>query len=36
MMGAIDAGMDAVRSICKGLAMFAKKTQEVRGKRSLR
>ena len=36
MMGAIDAGMDAVRSICKGLAMFAKKTQEVRGERSLR
>ena len=36
MMGAIEAGMVAVRKICKGLAMFAAKTQEVTGERSLR
>ena len=35
MMGAIEAGMDAIRKICKGLAAFAAKTQEVRGTSSL-
>jgi len=36
MMGAIDTGMEAVRAICKGLAQFAAKVQEVRGEQSLR
>jgi len=35
MMGAIDAGMKAVTKICKGLALFAAKVQEVRGETSL-
>jgi hypothetical protein len=35
MMGAIEAGMEAIRKICRGLALFAAKTQEVRGTTSL-
>ena len=36
MMGAIEAGMGAIRRICKGLRLFAEKALEVKGERSLR